>query len=207
MAVHMKVNTSAAARQVAARLQAIAKSVAPELKQAMALEADKTVSVMRALAPVLKRPHKDRKAGALRNSIGWTWGEPKFGAAVLRSRSKKRVKFAGAALVLTLYAGSADVYYARWIEFGTRPGRKDSAYSYTYMRRRRKKAYRQVNGKWVTAPEYYQVTHARAVYRTHPGTKGYHFFYGAWKVKRKEARKAIRRAWRKAIKDGARAAA
>lgn len=82
------------------------------MRDAMAKEADEIVGLMKRLAPV--------KTGALRDSIGWAWGNniPK-GAMAVATKGKGD-------LSITIYAGSrdkalgdADAYYARWIEFGT----------------------------------------------------------------------------------------
>lgn len=53
--------------------------------------------------------------GALRDSIGWTWGKaPKGSLSVASVKAGS-----GNDLTLTIYAGDSDAYYARWIEFGT----------------------------------------------------------------------------------------
>lgn len=54
--------------------------------------------------------------GTLRDSIGWTWGTAPNGSMVIAT-----AKSANGKLVLTIFAGSAEAYYARWVEFGTSP--------------------------------------------------------------------------------------
>lgn len=72
------------------------------------------VAEMKLLVPV--------ETGALRDSIGWTWGDPPKGSlavANVRGRSVSGV-------FITIYAGTRDkklgdqdAFYARWQEFGT----------------------------------------------------------------------------------------
>jgi len=102
-------------REVPARVREAAKA-------AMEAGAEETVAMMKRLAPVLKRPDDRRRAGALRDSIGWTWGDAPAGSMVIgtvRSRGYKTMR-------ITIYAGSRDrkhgvddAFYARWVEFGT----------------------------------------------------------------------------------------
>jgi HK97 gp10 family phage protein len=87
------------------RLPTVAKA---EIKSAMEAAASEIVAMMKSLVPV--------DDGALRDSIGWTWGKaPKGSLAVAAVKSG----MAGD-LTLTIYAGNAEAYYARWVEFGTK---------------------------------------------------------------------------------------
>lgn len=70
--------------------------------------AEDIVGMMKGLVPV--------RDGDLRDSIGWTWGAPPRGSIVVSTL--KGAGFGGD-LTITIYAGSADAYYARWQEFGT----------------------------------------------------------------------------------------
>lgn len=81
----------------------------------MEVYAAQMVAEMRMLAPVLQQPDRRRTPGALRDSIGWTWGDAPRGATTVM-RLKGRVPDG---LYLTIYAGSAEAFYARWQEFGT----------------------------------------------------------------------------------------
>ena len=75
-------------------------------RKAMEKGAQELVDMMKRLTPV--------NTGALRDSIGWTWGDaPKGAAVVAQSKEDSR------GLKITVYAGNADVYWARWNEFGT----------------------------------------------------------------------------------------
>lgn len=51
---------------------------------------------------------------ALRDSIGWTWGEAPGGSIRL---AVGEIGF----MRITIYAGNEIAYYARWVEFGTAP--------------------------------------------------------------------------------------
>lgn len=79
------------------------------VQEAMELSAEETVAAMKSLVPV--------ESGDLRDSIGWTWGEPPKGAVIVaRSQAKSKT-----GLRITIYAGNDQAYYARWVEFGTAP--------------------------------------------------------------------------------------
>ena len=100
-------------------------------RDAMKKGAVEIVAQMKAFAPV--------DGGALRDSIGWTWGDAPKGALTLaRSRSVRGD-------VITIYAGTRDkglgdmdAFYARWIEFGTQKmmPRPFFYVSYRLLRRR-----------------------------------------------------------------------
>lgn len=79
------------------------------------------VAEMKRMAPVLKEPDARRRAGALRDSIGWTWGEVPAGTFVIDEiRSGRNAGDQYATLRIKIYAGSKEAFYARWQEFGTR---------------------------------------------------------------------------------------
>jgi HK97 gp10 family phage protein len=90
-----------------ARLNAIPQQVRDGIKPAMEKSATEIVGAMKVLAPV--------DTGHLRDSIGWTWGSPPSGSVVL-AKSKGLD-----GLTITIYAGEGqfDVFYARFVEFGT----------------------------------------------------------------------------------------
>ncbi len=101
-------------------------AVARELIRAeMAKAADEIVGMMKRLAPVLVVPVKDRRSGALRDSIGWTWGAAPKGSVVVASVAGKSDD-----MRITIYAGNAEAFYARWVEFGTQNMR---AHPYFYV--------------------------------------------------------------------------
>lgn len=128
------------------RLPAIAKAT---VRQKMGEAADEIVSMMRSLAPVLKEPDSRRRAGALRDSIGWTWGQAPKGSMVIAAL---RGAGAGGDLTITIYAGSRDksrgpddAYYARWVEFGTK-NMPAQPYFYVSWRANKRRAGRKVRG-------------------------------------------------------------
>lgn len=100
-----------------ARFRKMPQAVQIAARAEMEKQATKIVSLMKSVAPVLKQPDARRRAGALKDSIGWTWGDAPKGSVSLGSVS------GGSGLVITIYAGSSngadDAFYARWIEFGT----------------------------------------------------------------------------------------
>lgn len=94
------------------RLPAVAKD---HIRTEMAKAADEIVAMMKSLAPILKEPDPRRTPGALRNSIGWTWGKaPKYSTVVASVKSSL-----GGDLTITIYAGNSAVRYAHFVEFGT----------------------------------------------------------------------------------------
>lgn len=93
------------------------------IMEAMEKSADEIVRMAQSLVPVLKDPDDRRRAGALKDSIGWTWGKAPQGAITLGKVAEASL---GGDLTITVYAGSRDkkrgaddAFYARWVEFGT----------------------------------------------------------------------------------------
>lgn len=76
-----------------------------EARKAIAASAQEIVEMAKRLAPV--------DDGALRDSIGWTWGQAPQGSKILGSVR------GGAELTATMFAGDDKAFYVRWIEFGT----------------------------------------------------------------------------------------
>ena len=120
------------------RMPAVAKA---KIRQKMAEAADEIVAMMKNLAPVLQAPDKRRTPGALRDSIGWTWGAPPRGSLVI---STLRGAGFGGDLTITIFAGSSEVFWARWLEHGTA---KMTAQPYFYVswRAKKKAARRKIN--------------------------------------------------------------
>lgn len=155
-----------------AKWTAIPARVRMAVQKAMEDTADQIVRDMKRAAPLLQEPDRRRRAGALRKSIAWTWGDPPPGTFQIASASS------GAeygALRLTIYAGGKgpgyDVFYARFVEFGTRAG------SY--------------GGRTSTG---------RKVARTHPGTTASPFFYPVWRIWRRRALARMNSAIKRAIR-------
>lgn len=101
--------------------------------------ADEVVGMMKRLAPVLDEEVAGRRMGALRDSIGWTWGKAPKGAGIVASVKSKM----GDDLTITIYAGNTEAFYARWQEFGTQDV-SAQPYFYVSWRASRKSAVRQV---------------------------------------------------------------
>lgn len=89
------------------KLDRLPKTAKATIRAAMESSAEQIVSMMKSLVPV--------DDGELRNSIGWTWGRAPKGAGIV-SAVKASL---GGDMTITIYAGNADAYYARWVEFGT----------------------------------------------------------------------------------------
>jgi HK97 gp10 family phage protein len=97
---------SAQTERLLERYRAIPIAVRNAIRPAMEKSADELVTAMKALAPV--------DTGALRNSIGWTWGVAPNGSVALDTVAGDADDFR-----ITIYAGSKEAFYARWQEFGT----------------------------------------------------------------------------------------
>lgn len=95
---------SAQLRRLNAKFQAVARAAKSSIEQSMEKSANEIVALAKRLCPV--------DQGTLRDSIGWTWGDAPKGTIVLAATK-------GAALRITIYAGSDEAFYARWIEHGT----------------------------------------------------------------------------------------
>ncbi|MCM2292293.1 HK97 gp10 family phage protein [Allorhizobium sp. BGMRC 0089] len=97
------------------RLPEVAKA---EIRAGMEAAANDIVAMMKSLAP---------GNGALRDSIGWTWGKVPKGAGIVAAVKAQT----GGDQTITIYAGNAEAYYARWVEFGTAPHKNGGMYAGT----------------------------------------------------------------------------
>lgn len=147
------------------KLKALPDSARKEIAKAMEQSAQEIVDLAKSLVPVA--------TGALRDSIGWTWGDAPKGSMTLGY-----VRSGGAGsgkMVVTIYAGDDQAYWARWVEFGTAPhGLARGA-----DRSRNK---RQTMGA------------------THGGTPAQPYFYPAYRAVRKRAKSRVTRAITKSAK-------
>jgi len=88
------------------KLRALPLVAEKRIRQAMEQGADEIVAMMKSLCPA--------DSGDLKKSIAWTWGQAPKGALTVA-----KVKQASGENTLTIYAGNAEAYYARFVEFGT----------------------------------------------------------------------------------------
>lgn len=91
--------------QLKAKLQRLRDETAKDVAPTLGLAADKVVDMMKRLVPV--------DSGDLRDSIGWTFGSAPEGSLKIASARS-------GVLTVTIFAGSEKVFWARFIEFGTR---------------------------------------------------------------------------------------
>lgn len=159
--------------RIVAKLKQIPDVAVQAARVAMEEGAEEICAMMRSLA-------KRGDTGALQASIGWTWGEIPAGSFMIDEiRAGPRQGDQYATLRLKIYAGSKDAFYARFVEFGTRP--HSLARNASVDRGKR-----QDQGG------------------SHPGTPARPFFYPSWKKMRvayrndirNRVRAAIRKAWR-----------
>lgn len=102
--------------QLKRKLEKLRTNTAPKVQAAMAIAADKVVAMAKSLVPV--------DTGALRDSIGWTWGDAPKGSLKVASAKTGTMR-------LTIFAGSKEAPHARWIEFGTAPHPQGGQYAGT----------------------------------------------------------------------------
>jgi HK97 gp10 family phage protein len=114
------------------KLSLLPHAVKAEIKTAMEAAANDMVATMKNLVPV--------DSGALRDSIGWTWGKAPKGAGIV-AQAKARL---GGELTLTIYAGNAKAFYARWQEFGT-ANQTAQPYFFVSYRAHKKSAKRRIS--------------------------------------------------------------
>lgn len=88
------------------KLRALPIVAQKRIREAMEQGADEIVRMMKSLCPT--------DSGDLQRSIAWTWGRAPKGAMTLA-----KVTQTGGENTLTIYAGNAEAFYARWVEFGT----------------------------------------------------------------------------------------
>lgn len=139
-------------------------TITMEVGKAMERAATNIVADMKKNVPVYAGPEITRSSGspiikgALRDSIGWTWGNAPKGAIVLAKSNT--IRKGRSLLKITIYAGGkgpgGDAFYARWVEFGTVKWAGSPFFFFTYRGHKKRakagitralnKAIRQVNG-------------------------------------------------------------
>lgn len=93
-------------KELQRKLDRLPGRVKARIREAMEQGANEIVDMAKSLVP--------DDSGALRDSIGWTYGRAPKGAMTLG-----KVEAIGGDLTITIYAGNSEAFYARWVEFGT----------------------------------------------------------------------------------------
>lgn len=162
--------------RIVAKLKQIPDVAVNAARQAMEEGAEEVCEYIRNLV----RATFKTDSGDMIRSIGWTWGDLPPGTFMIdeiRSGSNAGEQYA--TMRIKIYAGSKDAFYARFIEFGTRPHSLQTNASVD-------RDLRQSEGAW------------------HPGAPARPFFFSTWKRQRtafkrliqKRVRAAIKEAWR-----------
>ncbi len=136
------------------------------IRAAMEKAADEIVALAQRLVAV--------DDGTLRDSIGWTWGAPPRGSLTLGKVARSAI---GKGLTITVYAGNSEAFYARWVEFGTRPHAIEAVHAEVLG----------ADGRF-------------GVRVDHPGGMARPFFFPAYRANRKSAKARVRRATRQAAR-------
>jgi HK97 gp10 family phage protein len=93
-------------KELQRKLDRLPRQVKQRIREAMEQGANEIVTMAKSLVPA--------DSGALRDSIGWTYGRAPKGAMTIG-----KVESTGGDLTITIYAGNSEAFYARWVEFGT----------------------------------------------------------------------------------------
>lgn len=152
-------------RQLAGLADAHEKALSHALENA----AYETADAVEAAAP--------RHTGTLAHSVGYVAGGPPDGAAFTTGKTgsdEATAALGSRKLLFSVFAGSREAYWARFVEFGTRAGTK---------------------GDRVTNRQ-----GTRKVQRNHPGTKAQPFFFPTIRARLNRNKAAIRAGARAAIK-------
>lgn len=156
------------------KLTRLPTEVQRDVKAAMARGADQIVTLAKSLAPVGQAtgPNSSNNPGALRDSIGWTWGDKAPKGSIKLGNVLSRSGRSDHDLVITIYAGDDKAFYARWVEFGTKSHSIDAVNQPTMGRGGRNFG-----------------THV-----DHPGANATPFFYPAYRAERRRVKSNISRA-------------
>jgi len=95
------------------KFSALPEAMQAEIRKAQEAGAEDMAGMARRLVP--------HDSGALEASIGWTYGDPPTGSIGGGGGSKAPPSQATGTGTdrISVYAGDAKAYYARWVEFGT----------------------------------------------------------------------------------------
>ena len=112
------------------KLSRLPKAASAEIRKALDKSAAEIAATARNFSPF--------DTGALRNSIGYT-----FGQYVPENANVRGVTGGGRSrsdLSVTIHAGDATAYYARWVEFGTAQGQPPNPFFFPAYRLGKKRA-------------------------------------------------------------------
>lgn len=154
------------------RMRAIPIKVREAVRTALAQNANELVGMMKRLVPV--------DQGDLRDSIGWTFGDAPDGSISVGALGGGADADDFGGIKVTVYAGSKQAWYARFVEHGTSGG---------------------VSGQRTNITGSHQSKSGRKSYRTHPGAAAQPFFYASYRALRKRMRSRLSRARNKAIRE------
>jgi HK97 gp10 family phage protein len=153
-----------------------------ELRLAMEVGAQEVVNLAKSLAPLGPSTgvNSSNNSGALRDSIGWVWGRKTPKGSITLGNVTNGSRGMSGDLVITIFAGNDKAFYARWVEFGTKP--------------------HTISAKNAPVLSRAGVSFGNSV--SHPGASTSNaFFYPAYRAVEKKVRNRISRAIRKSIRD------
>ena len=162
-------NAASYAAAVKRRLSSIPGPVRREIGRAQGQNADALVALAQSLAPRLKTRSSKRQPGDLARSIHKEPGDTELSVKVV--------------------AGDSKVFYARFVEFGTRASVKGQVQAFAEKLTLARGA--EVQGR------------SRKARRIHPGTKAQPFFFPAYRALKKGMRSRVTRAATRGLKEGA----
>jgi len=146
------------------KLQALREQTRDVVAPALGEGADRIVKLAKSLVPV--------DSGDLRDSIDWTFGKAPKGSIHIAQKS-------AGDWTITIFAGNAKAYYARFVEFGT----KFHAAQASHRDRRYK--------------SFAAMTKAK---QAHYATPAEPFFFPAWRALRKQVARELGKVIREAVR-------
>ncbi len=172
--------------QTMAMLALIPKEVRAAIRPVIEAEAAAIVSMQKRLVR--------KKSGGLASSIRYQMGDVKLASSANLSAGAagraKGSRFGGSAggvllgdpdLTATILAGDRQHWYARFVEFGTKPHKIEPTNTQGAL---------YIGGRWLKSGEGVE----------HPGARPKPFFYGPYRARKKPAKRAVARATSRAIK-------
>lgn len=150
------------------KLAAMPQAARQEIHDALQSSAEEITDLMKRSAPV--------KSGALKRSIGYTFGDYTPDNANVRGMAG--AGRGGHDLSVTIHAGDKDAYYAAFVEFGTQKHKIEAK----------------------NAPALHLNGDVFVEEVNHPGGTARPFFFPSWRIGKKKAKSRITRATNKAAK-------
>lgn len=151
------------------QIAALPRAMKDEIRKALDVSADETTDLMKRFVPV--------RSGALKASIGFTFGE--YTPDNANVRGVQATGSGASELTVTMYAGDAKAWYASLVEFGTK--------AHIILPKQADGKLRLLGGRFVEEAD-------------HPGGTAQPYFFPAFRLGKKRAKSRLARAVRNGAK-------